>query len=339
MLGSMNRSFLLLAALLVALVLVGSAAGRTFFATTDAATAAEPWLYSYPYSTAPGARAELDLTLWLPRLDAAKVTLLVPGGYGMRIDQPPGTDVGLAGGRDGGSVIGPSSITTKNPDQYLTDAGAQACAPGRHAAVWSFELRPLGTATYKIPILIDPQDSGYELQLCLPQPKAQTFGLEGLELDFESVFTNPTTNGAYDWRAIVAPATASGEPDAAGAYEVRSLIGIPSAVTLSGRYDKRTKQAVLTGRFVAPGIDVGATPVSLYEFDPDEHLSPWSFVRWHRTSADGSFTFRRRIARSTKFGVRVESIGDCSSTPPAQLPCENETLADVASRVVTVRKR
>src|SRR5919204_444536 len=192
----MNRSFLILSSLLVAFVLAGPGA-RTFVATAGAATAAEPWLYTYPFSTAPGASAELDFTLWLPRLKAAKVTLLVPGGYGMRIDQRPGTEVGDAGGRDGGLVIGPSSITAENPDQYLTDTGAQACAPGGHAAVWSFDLRPLGAATYKIPIFIDPQDSGYELQLCLPQPKAQTFGMEGLELDFASVFTNPNTNGAY----------------------------------------------------------------------------------------------------------------------------------------------
>jgi hypothetical protein len=335
----MNRSFLILPSLLVALVLGGPAGARTFIATADAATAGEPWLYTYPFSTAPGADAELDLTLWVPSLNAAKVTLLVPGGYGMRIDQRPGRKVGGAGGRDGGLVIGPSSISTENPDQYLTDAGAQACAPGGHAAVWSFDLRPLGAATYKIPIFIDPQDAGYALQLCLPQPQAQTFGLEGLELDFAPVFTNPNADGAYDWRATVVPATASGEPDAAAAYEVRSLIGIPSRITLSGRYDKRMKQAVVTGRFVAPGIDVRGTPVSLYQYDPEEHLQPWQFVVWHRTGADGSFTFRRRIARSTKFGVRVESIGDCSSVPPAQVPCKNETLADVASRVITVRKR
>jgi hypothetical protein len=333
----MNRSFLI-PSLLAALVLAGPAGARTFVATADAA-AGEPWLYTYPFSTTPGANAELDLALWLPGLNAAKVTLLVPGGYGMRLDQRPGTEVGEAGGRDGGLVIGPSSITTGNPDHYLTDAGAQACAPGRHAAVWSFDLRPLGATTYEIPIFIDPQDSGYELQLCLPQPGAQTFGMEGLELDFASVFTNPNANGAYDWRAIVVPATATGEPYAAAAYEVRSLIGIPSWITLSGRYDKRTKQAVLTGRFVAPGIDVRGTPVSLYQYDPEEHLEPWEFVVWRRTSADGSFTFRRRIARPTKFGVRVEAIGDCSAAPPAQSPCKNETLADVASRVITVRKR
>jgi hypothetical protein len=335
----MNRSVLILLSLLVALMLGGPAGARTFVATAEATTADEPWLYTYPFSTALGANAELDFTLWVRRLNAAKVTLLVPSGYGMRIDQPPGTEVGDAGGRDGGLVIGPSSITAENPDQYLTNARAQACAPGGHAAVWSFDLRPLGTATYEIPIFIDPQNSGYELQLCLPQPKARTFGMEGLELDFASVFTNPNANGAYDWRAIVVPPTASGEPNTAAAYEVRSLIGIPSSITLSGRYDKRTKQAVLTGRFVAPGMDVGGAGVSLYQYDPDEHLEPWQFVRWRRTSADGSFTFRRRIARSTRFGVRVESIDDCSSTPSAQVPCKNETLADVASRAITVRKR
>ncbi len=98
----MNRSFLILPSLLVALVLGGPAGARTFIATADAATAGEPWLYTYPFSTAPGADAELDLTLWVPRLNAAKVTLLVPGGYGMRIDQRPGIKVGGAGGRDGG---------------------------------------------------------------------------------------------------------------------------------------------------------------------------------------------------------------------------------------------
>jgi hypothetical protein len=39
----MNRSFLILPSLLVALVLGGPAGARTFIATADAATAGEPW--------------------------------------------------------------------------------------------------------------------------------------------------------------------------------------------------------------------------------------------------------------------------------------------------------
>jgi hypothetical protein len=203
----------------------------------------------------------------------------------------------------------------------------------------------LGTSTrFKVPMFVDrtapsdPSGAAYQIQFCLQQPQAATLGNDGLELDLWPGLTNPAANGAYAWRALVAPAAPDGTIDTAATYEVRSLLAVPSRITLNGRYDRRSRRALLTGRFIAPALDVGQTPISLYEFDPSEHVAPWSFLTWRRTDASGRFLFRRPMSQTTKFGARIEAIGDCSPNPLALAPCRDETLATIASHTVTVHR-
>src|SRR5262249_28529794 len=285
----------------------------------------------------------MNLVLHVPAMRVAKVTLLVPPSFQIPIDRPVGKEVGFASGVQG-PLLTPGEIVVADPAVYVASAQAEACAPGAHDAVWTFELTSLGSKTMTVPMFIDhlaspnDQNSEYEIQSCPPQPQTSKLQIDGLEFDLEWV-TNPALHGAYSWRALVVPTSATGVPDALATYEVRSVEGIPSRLTLSGSYDRAHHQALLSARFVAPDLDVQGLPVSLYVLVPDEHVFPYRLLTWSRTNAYGVANFRRHTRATRKYAVRLEAIGDCSSTPMPLAPCKNQTWAHLASAFVRVRAK
>jgi len=337
------RLGLALAMVIVALVLVASASSDpgTMRTLAAARATAEPFLDDYPESTALGAHGDLDFFLYVPGMNAAKVVLVVPAGYGLRTNQAPGTNVGLSVGWSR-SVGRPADIAAVDPAPYVTDPRSQACAPGPHTAVWLFHLGKAGGSSVSVPVFVDPASSGagtsgYQLQFCLSQPATAGLGLDGIELDIDSALTNPGAAGAYVWSTQVTPADPTGAPDQSATYELRSLVPIPSRVTLRGRADTGRRHAILTGRLIAPSINVAGTPVDLYARAPG--ALRFRFQSWTRTSSSGAFTFRRPLRGTTTYYAEVDSIEDCATPSTAPAGCRNETLDTVGSPDVRVRKK
>ena len=340
--GSRLAIGLVLALAALAIVTAASPAPGSVRTLLAARATDQPYLDSYPSSTALGANGDLDLLLHVPGMSAAKVALFVPTGYTLRIDQPSGSDLGLSFGWSG-SLGTLGDITASDPSQYTGDPAAQACAPGPHAAVWLFQLHALGQPEATVPIFVDPTTGAeaalgaYELQFCLAQPATSSLGLDGLEFSLDSALTNPNTQGAYDWRAIVTPAASDGATDPSAAYELRSLAPLPARLAISARYDRHIRRAIVSGRFIAPATSVNRMPVSLYaKPSTDSH---YRYQTWTRTNANGAFTFRRRISTATRYYVEIEAIGSCSTASTAPAGCRNETLTTISSTVVRVRKK
>lgn len=337
------RLGLALAIVIAALALVGSASPDpgALRALSAARATDEPFLDDYPDSTALGAHGDLDVFLHVPGMNAAKVVLVVPTGYGLRTDQALGTNVGLSIGWSA-SLGRLAEIAAVDPAPYATDPRAQACAPGPHAAVWLFELGRLGGPSASVAIFVDPTSSGagtsaYQLQFCLPQPATAALGLDGLELDIDSALTNPGTARAYDWSAQVTPATPAGTPDQAATYELRSLVPIPSRVTLRGRPDRGRRHAILSGRLIAPSINVAGTPINL--FSRPSGAGHYRYQTWTRTTASGGFSFRWPLRGTTSYHAAVGSIEDCPPPSTAPAGCRSETLDTTSSPTVRFRKR
>lgn len=340
----------------VAAAALGGNAGRAvsvFSQHRSAEAASAPYLDSDPFGTTPGARGTMKLELHVPAMRVAKVTLLVPYSFQIPIDLPVGKKAGIASAGVGGCQRDltscpedwtEKSILVADPARYSGNAGAEACAPGAHDAVWTFELSSLlGSNAIKVPMFIDhleypnDQNSEYEIQFCPPQPETAKLRIDWLGFDLNSV-SNPAVHGAYSWRALLVPASPTGAPDGAATYEVRSVEAIPSGLTLAGRYDRVRHQALLRARFVAPEMDASGTSVSLYTLVTGD-IFPLRFLTWARTDDSGVVPFRRRTTATRKYGVRIESIGACSPTPLPLAPCKNQTAAHLESVFVRVRAK
>src|SRR5207302_1917715 len=103
----------------------------------------------------------------------------------------------------------------------------------------------------------------YKLQVCLPPPDVpagtpgrSAFGakLFHAKLTLTNVFTTPSTPNIYWWRAVFTPYTpGAGTPNAAGTVEARSAALVPITVTLTAKYDPKTKSAKLSGSLSVAG--------------------------------------------------------------------------------------
>ena len=90
---------------------------------------------------------------------------------------------------------------------------------------------------------------------------------------------------------------------------------LPESVTIDARYDRKHRTAVVTGTVVEGGKVVGGARLAFQSSRNDDDLDIWDA----RTDAQGRFSVRRRIPRTTDFTVSVlPSIGPCpgSSTVP-----------------------
>jgi hypothetical protein len=278
----------------------------------------------------------------------------MPAGYTVATP-PPGAQVGLAflgssssSGNLGGSAILVSAImTADDPSHYTSDPTAQACAPGTSVAVWKVSTTIAGLG-YTLPIFVghpasDPQ--GIELRFCPPPltgPDGKPLPTPPVPLDTVALLSvplsEPTAPGSYVSRAFVTAAGPTGAPDPQATAEARFLRPIPHVVTAQGRYDAKTKTAVLTGRVTElgkpqPYAAVDYTRV-LHSASLIASLGPGKRVL---TSAAGVFTIRTRITKTTSFAIDAESItGDCPGGSTAPLGCASETIEGTGDTFVKV---
>lgn len=283
----------------------------------------------------------------------AHVRLSVPAGYAVDLGRPAGTFVGVVSAvlnntaGTSSPAFADGELVVDDPAKYATDASAQDCAPGTHAAVWHTTLSVLGQS-FSLPIFLDPggsTDSGptaLVLQFCPTWSAPNLPGgvtAQGLTFFAEGAFTQPTAPGRYTWSALVTPAIpGSLAPDPSRTFELRSLIPHPHTLTLRARHDAKTKSVVLTGKLTAagepePGVEIsfGASTDSSSDFTSFGPVT---------TNALGEFSIRRHVERTTQFSASADTtVRPCTAPSSAPAGCLAETVSPPSGAATIVRVR
>jgi hypothetical protein len=334
----------------------GASAGYAPHGVAGSARAAaagpqQPELDTWSANPSLGATPTTGVAVSIPATAAemGKVTMYLPAGYGLDSSAWPGTgegDVFVASSSD----FSFGDLEAADPSAYVNNPQAQACAPGKHAAVWVMSF-PYGFFTpdaATVPIYIDPTSGdeaalgAYKLQTCLPLARISSPGgrpqgekLTGLMLDFSGI-TNPSSAANYVWRAFVSNPDGNGNPDPATTYELRSDMPLPARLSLAKRMVRNRHRALLSGRLTTPAAPSGGVTVTLYRLGS---LFGVKAVATTRTSADGSYRFPRAIAKSGRYAAEAAAVGTCTSASTAPKGCLSETRAAVDSTVVRISLR
>jgi hypothetical protein len=271
--------------------------------------------------------------------NALRLSLYAPAGAAVDLTRKTGDKVGqgiVVAGGDVPVLLG-NSLVVDDPAKYASDPVVQACSPGTHATVWLLSSHVLGQ-TVNVPILVDPTPpeeaalGATRLQVCLsPAQFAGPAGSKLLDvaLLFDSAVTGPSGRGLFTWRSLVTNVAADGTTlDTGSTYELRAVMQLPAQLTLKGRYDAKTKEAVLTGRYLLQGKPQARADV-IVQYGPltDEVVEP---VTVHVTTGkNGTFVLRKRIKTSTAFVAGIaEVVQACTAPAPPQAPagCRNESV-------------
>lgn len=312
-----------------------------------AAVAHQPELDLWSAKPRLGVRAATGVNVSIPAAvaEVGKVTLYVPTGYTLDPTAAPGTAEGhvYLETRDDFAY---GELKAVDPAAYVNTPEAQACAPEPHTAVWTMNLEFFFSEdTVTVPVYVDPTSGdeaalgAYKLQACVPLSDAASPGgrplgarVRDLGLEFTRL-NNPTSAAMYVWRAFASNPDAQGNPDTATTYELRSDMPLPANLTLTGKLDRTHHRALFNGRLTTKVSTVGRIPVTLYRRDKDGY---WTSVASTRTSANGSYHFARRIAKTSVYSTEIWAIGGCNGDSPAPNGCLNETRGAIDSRNVRI---
>ncbi len=278
-----------------------------------------------------------------------RVAVLVPPGFDLDAQRPPGTTVGTAvlfAADATETSFGISLLEGEIVAEPPTGAVDPACARGAALGVWTAQFRLFGEPL-ELPIVVRGPvagEAGAEqvLELCAPRVP----GVSNARLPIVGVYLavveveQPSEAGRYSWRAFVEPLEADRQTYAAGAYEVRAAVPVPHTIALSARYSRSSRTATLRGRVSGAGQPRARVPVTLVAFRRSERpngdeLAP-VVVGTKRTDVKGRFTFRLRTGRETVFRAYVgDQVTAC--TPPSEAPggCTSSTTAGLASEPVS----
>jgi len=285
----------------------------------------------------------------------AQVVVDLPSGY-TAAPTAPGTTVGLAllastsssGQGNTSATIVSAELTADDPARYASDAAAQACAPGTPVAVWKLTTTIVGLS-YTLPVFVEHPASnpeGLELRFC-PPPLT---GSDGKPLATPPVplsgalfllfpLQQPTAPGSYTSSAFFTSAGPSGAPDPTTTAETRFLRTVPHILTAKGRYDKKTRDAVVTGRVTELGQPQSGAVVEYAAVSASSSGSivVGAAVKRVRASATGTFTIRTRISKTTTFLLDVaNTVGPCQAPSTAPRGCLSETVEGTGEKDVRV---
>jgi hypothetical protein len=205
----------------------------------------------------------------------AAVNIFVPAGYGVTLNQAPGTSIGnvdaTALAHDGGLTLPLSGpVTVENPASHTSDV----CSPGTNAAVWNMNLSVAGQ-TLVVPIYVNPTAGpaaalgAYNLKICLPPwdvpvgtPGRAFNGAQLLDAKFtvNKIYTTPTGAGMMKWETLFTPYTpGKGTPNLAGTFETRAFVPIPILLGAHVSYVKKTNTWQLSGTVTEGGLAADVT--------------------------------------------------------------------------------
>jgi hypothetical protein len=280
----------------------------------------------------------------------AKDTIYAPVGYGVNLSQAAGTKIGDVSARlilrGGGNaeVDVEGQVIADNPANY--PPATNMCTPGQsHQAVWKLNITVAGTPL-TVPIYVDPVTAGPEatfasakIQLCLAGPIGTPAGAQLLFafFDVNGVFTNPTNTTDRVWHALFTPYVAgSPNPNPAGTTEGQALV--PGRVSLTVKSKSLKKgRVVISGKLLVDGRPYRGAEIELYIGNKK--------VGSARTNASGSYTFRKKIKKKTRFGVQVLELADLALPCPAPgLPgvpqgCRSASISFFTFNIVTAKRR
>jgi hypothetical protein len=280
----------------------------------------------------------------------AKDTIYAPLGYGVNLSQAAGTKIGDVSARlilrNGGNaeVDVEGQVIADNPANY--PPATNQCTPGQsHQAVWKLNITVAGTPL-TVPIYVDPVTAGPEatfasakIQLCLAGPIGTPAGAQLLFafFDVNGVFTNPSNTQDRIWHATFTPYVAgTPQPNPAGTTEGQALV--PGRVSLTVKSKSLKKGRVtISGKLLIDGRPYRGAVIELYIGNRK--------VGQTRTNASGSYTFRKKIKRKTRFGVQVLELADlalpCPGPPLPGVPqgCRSASISFFAFNLVTARRR
>src|SRR5581483_7581011 len=125
----------------------------------------------------------VDLDVDAMHLDQAgapqRLVVSTPAGYGVNLAHPAGTELGFGFMSTVSAAGGAESIyfgllAVMDPAAYAASVGAQACAPGVHAAVWTLHVATLDqSVAFDMPIAVDPTPGGgYTMAMCFDDERA-----------------------------------------------------------------------------------------------------------------------------------------------------------------------
>ena len=277
----------------------------------------------------------------------AKDTIYAPLGYGVNLSQPAGTKIGDVSARlilrQGGNaeVDVEGQVIADNPAGYANNL----CAPGLHGAVWRLNITVAGTPL-TVPIYVDAVTAGPEatfasakIQLCLAGPIGTPAGAQLLFafFDVNGVFTNPPTADDRIWHALFTPyAVGSPQPNPAGTTEGQARV--PGRLSLSVKSKSLKKGRVtISGKLLVSGRPYRRAQIELYVGNRR--------VARTLTNASGSYTFRRKIKKKTRFSVQVLELVQLAlpcPAPPLPVPtlgCQSAWISFFASKNVTARRK
>jgi len=200
-----------------------------------------------------------------------------PQGTSVRLDEPPGTVVGVPGVRleVAGTTLAYNPLHT---GLFAADPAAYAhstCSPGPHAAVWvvratptkNFGTEPTPNVPLALPIYVDAVTpsaadgfSAYAFRMCFTPPDWPAGAVVrriSLNLDRGIVNETPAGSGPQVWRAIFTTA------GSAETVESRAILLLPVDLTL--RAEQHARQIALTGTLTQGGEPVaGQTVLVVY---------------------------------------------------------------------------
>lgn len=279
----------------------------------------------------------------------AKDTIYAPLGYGVNLSQAAGTKIGDVSARvilrnlGNTEVDVEGQVVADNPANY--PPAANRCTPNEsHQAVWILNITIAGTPV-PIPIYVDAVTAGPEatfasakIQLCLPGPAASSSGAQLLFafFDVNGVFTNPSSTQDRIWHATFTPYFPGTQtPNPAGTTEGQALVPGRVSLTIKSKSLKKGR-VIISGKLLVSGRPYRGAIIELYVGNRK--------VAQTQTKANGSYTFRRKIKKRTRFGVQVLELADlalpCPGTPlPTPQGCRTATISFFAFNLVTARRR
>jgi hypothetical protein len=284
----------------------------------------------------------------------AHVAIDVPAGFELYPDRPPASLVGEALVFSNDSAYGGSGVTVLQGAvvgdtlDAATELAAQSCSAGVHLAAWKIKLSLLGEPL-DVPIYVSAPvgDSRLRLDICVPSlPGAdgvarRILPISSLRLSLPE-FDVPKTRDLYVWRARVTPlAPDRRTPLPQKAYELRAIVPRPHVLSLRGRYDRNAHIAVLQGRLTAAGKPRAGARIYFIALDRTIRGGQVIFSDRNagsvRTTAQGTFTFRAKIRKTTGFLALVDPATSlCPGTFDPPGGCVSSTTAGTRSDPVTV---
>lgn len=291
-----------------------------------------------------------DVSLFVVQVSSAdavaQVTVSAPAGYTAALGAPPGRSMGFvsAGLSDVPGTTSSSAsaeLVADDPVRHVGTPQAEACAPGRHAAVWKAALSVLGQS-FALAIYVDPSPAGgVVLRYCplWPSPVlAAGVTAHRVALFVEDVFARPAAPGRYAWSALVSPPRGDLTPDASRTFELRAVEPVPHTLTLRAGHDAKRKTVALSGKLTAAGQPESGAEI-LFTADTSS-FEETTFFGPVTTDAAGEFTITRRIDVTTQFSASVELPDTpCSAPSAAPAGCVRETVASPPSASTIVRVR